>query len=55
MSRYLKGVEVLSGFWRFGSFLYTDTECSLFNYGQGVAKRIIWRFYWITPNERFYN
>lgn len=49
--KFLKGVEVVGGFWRIGNFLYADTGYDMFNYSQSVAKRIIWRFYWLTPND----
>lgn len=54
--RYLSGVEVVGGYFRFLRLLYADTPYCCFFYGQSTANRIFWRFYWLTPNKgRYYS
>jgi len=49
--KFLSSSDVQGKFTRFGKLLYCRTPYSNFNYGQGVANKIAWRFYWITPNN----
>lgn len=39
--------------WRIGSFLYSNVKVEGdFLYGEGVAKKIAWRFYWLISTKQ---
>jgi len=48
--KYLRGPLIFHGI---GRLLYTN--CALrtdFRYGQGIAKHMVWRFWWLTGDYK---
>ena len=46
---WLHASEVEGGFTKLWRVVYCKTAFDKFYYGQAIAKKIVWRFYWITP------
>ena len=47
--KYLSGYEVDGHYYRLWRIVFCKTTFNNFFYGQGTARKIVWRFYWITP------